>query len=112
VVIWRKELFLWWTGSSGWRPRSRSSWSRGRDGHLLPARLRSRHIARRDGRHRAPAAVYGGRLDLGGLDGALDASRRSHPVPRLALWSLAAGIVATVGANLAHGLDHGLVGAL
>jgi hypothetical protein len=29
----------------------------------------------------------------------LDASRRNHPVPRLALWSLGAGIVATVGAN-------------
>jgi hypothetical protein len=43
---------------------------------------------------------------------ALDASRRNHSVPRLALWSLAAGIVATVGANLAHGLGHGPVGAL
>jgi hypothetical protein len=43
---------------------------------------------------------------------ALDASRRNHPVPRLALWSLAAGIVATVGANLVHGLGHGPVGAL
>jgi hypothetical protein len=42
----------------------------------------------------------------------LDASRRNHPVPRLALWSLGAGIVATVGANLAHGVDHGPVGAL
>ena len=42
----------------------------------------------------------------------LDASRRNHPVPRLALWSLGAGIVATVGANLAHGLSHGPVGAL
>jgi hypothetical protein len=42
----------------------------------------------------------------------LDATRRNHPVPRLALWSLGAGIVATVGANLAHGLGHGLVGAL
>jgi hypothetical protein len=42
----------------------------------------------------------------------LDASRRNHPVPRLALWSLGAGIVATVGANLAHGLGHGSVGAL
>jgi hypothetical protein len=37
----------------------------------------------------------------------LDASRRNHPVPRLALWSLGAGIVATVGADLAHGLGHG-----
>jgi hypothetical protein len=42
----------------------------------------------------------------------LDASRRNQPVPRLALWSLASGIVATVGANLAHGLGHGPVGAL
>ena len=43
---------------------------------------------------------------------ALDASRRNHQVPCLALWSLAAGIVATIGANLAHGLGHGPVGAL
>jgi hypothetical protein len=42
----------------------------------------------------------------------LDASRRNHSVPRLALWSLGAGIVATIGANLAHGLGHGPVGAL
>src|SRR5271157_4365085 len=42
----------------------------------------------------------------------LDASRRNRPVPRLAAWSLGAGIVATVGANLAHGVGHGPVGAL
>ena len=42
----------------------------------------------------------------------LDASRRNQRVPRLAAGSLAAGIVATVGANLAHGVGHGLVGAL
>ncbi len=42
----------------------------------------------------------------------LDASRRNQPVPRLALWSLATGIVATVGANLAHGIGHGPIGAL
>jgi hypothetical protein len=42
----------------------------------------------------------------------LDASRRSQHVPPLALWSLGAGIVATVGANLAHGLGHGPIGAL
>jgi hypothetical protein len=41
----------------------------------------------------------------------LDASRRNHRVPRLAAWSLGAGIVATVGANLAHGLSHGPIGA-
>ena len=42
----------------------------------------------------------------------LDASRRSQSVPRLAAWSLGTGIVATVGANLAHGVGHGPVGAL
>lgn len=33
-------------------------------------------------------------------------------MPRLAVWSLGTGIVATVGANLAHGISHGPVGAL
>jgi hypothetical protein len=42
----------------------------------------------------------------------LDASRRDQPVPRLAAWSLGAGIVATVGADLAHGVGHGPIGAL
>jgi hypothetical protein len=42
----------------------------------------------------------------------LDASRRNRRVPRLAGWSLAAGIAATIGAKLAHGLGHGPVGAL
>ena len=42
----------------------------------------------------------------------LDASRRNPPVPRLAAWSLGAGIVAAVGANMAHGMGHGPVGAL
>ncbi len=42
----------------------------------------------------------------------LDASRRDQPVPRLAAWSLGTGIVATVGANLAHGVGLGPVGAL
>jgi hypothetical protein len=42
----------------------------------------------------------------------LDANRRSHPVPWLARWCLGAGITATTGANLAHGLGHGLIGAL
>jgi hypothetical protein len=42
----------------------------------------------------------------------LDASRRNQRVPRLAAWSLGAGIVATVGANPAHGMGHGPVGAL
>ncbi len=34
----------------------------------------------------------------------LDGNRRGRPVPALAHWCLAAGIVATVCANLAHGL--------
>jgi hypothetical protein len=42
----------------------------------------------------------------------LDASRRGQPVPRLAAWSLGAGICATIGANLAHGVGHGPIGAL
>jgi Protein of unknown function (DUF2637) len=42
----------------------------------------------------------------------LDASRQRHPVPPLAMWSLAVGIVATIGANLAHGLGHGPIGAM
>jgi len=42
----------------------------------------------------------------------LDASRRSQPVPPLAKWSLGVGIVATIGANLAHGLNHGPIGAV
>ncbi len=42
----------------------------------------------------------------------LDASRRGQRVPRLAAWSLGVGIVATLGANLAHGIGHGPVGAL
>jgi hypothetical protein len=42
----------------------------------------------------------------------LDASRRKQPVPPLAKWSLAVGIVATVGANVAHGASHGVIGAI
>jgi hypothetical protein len=42
----------------------------------------------------------------------LDANRRGRPVPPLARWCLGAGIVATICANVAHGLGHGPVGAL
>jgi Protein of unknown function (DUF2637) len=42
----------------------------------------------------------------------LDANRRHQPSPPLARWCLGAGILATVGANLAHGLGHGPIGAL
>jgi hypothetical protein len=42
----------------------------------------------------------------------LDANRRHQPVPALARWCLGAGILATISANLAHGLGHGPIGAL
>jgi hypothetical protein len=43
----------------------------------------------------------------------LHANRRNRPVRSLARWCLGAGIVATTGANLAHGLGHGgPIGAL
>ncbi|GGQ39105.1 hypothetical protein BKA00_003165 [Actinomadura coerulea] len=42
----------------------------------------------------------------------LDASRRRQSAPQLAKWSLAVGIVATVGANVAHGASHGPIGAV
>ncbi len=42
----------------------------------------------------------------------LDANRRHQSVPPLARWCLGAGVAATIGANLAHGLGHGPIGAL
>ena len=42
----------------------------------------------------------------------LDASRRKQPAPPLAKLSLAVGIVATVGANVAHGASHGPIGGV
>jgi hypothetical protein len=42
----------------------------------------------------------------------LDANRRHQPVPPLARWCLGAGILATIGANVAHGLGHGPIGVL
>lgn len=42
----------------------------------------------------------------------LDASRRKQDVPTLAKWSLGVGITATIGANVAHGLTHGPIGAV
>jgi len=42
----------------------------------------------------------------------LDASRRRQSIPALAKWSLGVGITATIGANVAHGLTHGPIGAV
>jgi uncharacterized protein DUF2637 len=41
----------------------------------------------------------------------LDSPRRGARVPALARWLLGLGIVATLAANVAHGLGHGLIGA-
>jgi len=41
----------------------------------------------------------------------LDSARRKTQVPALARWLLVLGIAATLAANVAHGLDHGPVGA-
>jgi hypothetical protein len=41
----------------------------------------------------------------------LDSARRGARVPALARWLLGLGIVATLAANVAHGLGHGLMGA-
>jgi hypothetical protein len=41
----------------------------------------------------------------------LDTARRKVPVPALARWLLGLGIAATLAANVAHGLGHGLIGA-
>lgn len=42
----------------------------------------------------------------------LDSARRGAREPALARWLLGLGIVATLAANVAHGLDHGLIGAV
>jgi hypothetical protein len=41
----------------------------------------------------------------------LDSARRKAPVPALARWLLGLGVVATLAANVAHGLGHGPIGA-
>ena len=41
----------------------------------------------------------------------LDCARRNVPVPALASWLLGLGIMATLAANVAHGLGHGPTGA-
>jgi hypothetical protein len=41
----------------------------------------------------------------------LDSARRGVRVPALARWLLGLGIVATLAANVAHGIGHGFIGA-
>ena len=40
----------------------------------------------------------------------LDSARRKTPVAALARWLLGLGVAATLAANVAHGLGHGLIG--
>jgi hypothetical protein len=40
----------------------------------------------------------------------LDSPRRRMPVPALARWLVGLSIAATLAANVAHGLGHGLIG--
>ena len=49
---------------------------------------------------------------LGASASLLDASRRRHPLPRLTVVSLVAGVGVTLAMNVAAGLGHGLAGAL
>src|ERR1700729_428241 len=42
----------------------------------------------------------------------LEAARRGARLSALARWLLALGIVATLAANIAHGLGHGILGAV
>ena len=42
----------------------------------------------------------------------LDSARRCVRVPALARWLLGLGVIATLAANVAHGLGHGIIGAV
>jgi hypothetical protein len=72
-------------------------------------------VVRAHGESGAVAWLYPGTID-GLIYSAsmvlLDAARRGAPAPRLARWMLAAGIGATLAANVASGLRFGPVGAL
>jgi hypothetical protein len=41
----------------------------------------------------------------------VDSARQKAPAPALARWLLGSGIVATLAANIAHGLGHDHIGA-
>jgi hypothetical protein len=42
----------------------------------------------------------------------LDSARRGVRVPTWARWLLGLGVIATLAANVAHGLGHGIIGAM
>jgi Protein of unknown function (DUF2637) len=73
----------------------------------------SRDLVQTDGEsgwtaHIVPLTVDG--LSYAGSMVMLDSARRKTPVPALARWLLGLGVAATLAANVAHGLGHGLIG--
>jgi hypothetical protein len=56
--------------------------------------------------------VHRGRPDSGSEHAHSRCSLRNQHVAALAHWCLGVGITATIGANLAHGIGHGPIGAL
>lgn len=72
-------------------------------------------VVRAHGEHGAVARLYPATVD-GLIYSAsmvlLDSARRGVPAPRLARWLLAAGITATLAANVSAGLHFGLSGAV
>ena len=80
--------------------------------HLLSARLRTGALAWRVWRHGPAATAPVDGLIWAAFMVVLDASRPNQARTTAGRVEPGAGIVATVGANLAHGVGHGPVGAL
>jgi hypothetical protein len=80
-------------------------------GRLLRTRVRSRERMQRVRLDRPASPADGGRVIYASSMVMLDSARRSLRVPRLARWLLCLGITATLAANVAHRLGHGLAAA-
>ena len=83
----------------------------GRCGGVVRARECTGAGARRVWLDRAPYPLTVDGLIYASSMVMLDSARRGVRVPELARWLLGLGIVATLAANVAHGLGHGLMGA-
>ena len=101
-----------WTGRSGSPRRPSCSRWRHRGIHLVLARLRRGPRVRRDRRDRAVESATIDGLVYASSMVMLYAARHRLPVPPLARWMLALGIVASLAVNVAQGWSHGLVGAV
>jgi hypothetical protein len=73
---------------------------------IRPLRALDEYPERRGGDHGAGLVTFTGGEDH------LDSARRKAPVPALARWLLGLGIARPLAANVAHGLGHGLIGAV